>query len=67
MRDAKIVVQRHGDVLITIARSAPMETKLIVKQIGETIEPLSILKMKASDVLGTTPTVPNVAPNVNYF
>ena len=67
MRDLKVVVQRHDDLLITVARSAPIETKIIVKQVGETIEPLSILKMKASDVLGTTPTVPNIAPSVNFF
>jgi hypothetical protein len=67
MRDLKIVVQRHDDLLITVARSAPIETKIIVKQIGDTIEPLSFLKMKASDILGTTPTVPNQAPNVNFF
>lgn len=67
MRDARIVVQRYDDILVTVARSAPIEIKLIVKRIGDTIEPLSILKMKASDVLGTTPTVPNVAPSVNFF
>lgn len=67
MRDARIVVQRHGDILVTIARSAPVETTVIVKQIGQTIEPISVLKKKASDVLGTTPTVPNVAPPVSFY
>ena len=67
MRDSKIVVQRHNDILVTIARTAPVETTIIVKLIDQTIEPLSILKKKASDVLGTTPTVPNVAPPVNFF
>jgi hypothetical protein len=67
MRDAKIVVQRHGDILVTVARSAPIETTIIVKQIGQTVETLSVLKQKASDVLGTTPTVPNQAPPVNFF
>jgi hypothetical protein len=67
MRDSRIVIQKYGNVLVTVARTAPMETKVIVKKIGETVEPLSILKQKASDVLGTTPTVPNQAPPVNYF
>jgi len=67
MRDAKIVVQKHGDILVTVARSAPIETTIIVKQIGYTIETLSVLKQKASDVLGTTPTVPNQAPAVGFF
>ena len=67
MRDARIVVQRHGDILVTVARSAPVETTIIVRQIGQTIETLSVLKQKASDVLGTTPTVPNVAPPVSFY
>lgn len=67
MRDSRIVIQKHGDLLVTVARTAPMETKIIVKKIGDTIEPLSVLKLKGSDVLGTTPTVPNVAPSVGYF
>lgn len=67
MRDAKIVVQRHGDILVTVARSAPIETTIIVRQINQTIETLSVLKQKASDVLGTTPTVPNQAPPVSFF
>lgn len=67
MRDSRIVVQRHGNILVTIARSAPVETTVIVKQIGQTIEPISVLKKKASDVLGTTPTVPNVAPPVSFY
>jgi hypothetical protein len=67
MRDSKIVVQRHNDILVTIARSAPIETTIIVKLINQTIEPLSVLKKKASDVLGTTPTVPNIAPSVNFY
>ena len=67
MRDLKIVVRQYGDILVTVARSAPVETKVIVKLIGNTIEPLSILKQKSSDVIGATPTVPNVAPPVSFF
>ena len=67
MRDLRIIVRQYGDILVTVARSAPVETKVIVKQIGDTIEPLSILKQKGSDVVGATPTVPNVAPPVNFF
>ena len=67
MRETKIVVQRHGDILVTIARSAPIETKIIARRVGYSIEPISVLKQKASDVLGTTPTVPNIAPSVGFF
>ena len=67
MRDLKVIVRQYGNILVTVARSAPIETKIIVKQIGNTIEPLSILKMKGSDVVGATPTVPNVAPPVSFF
>lgn len=67
MRDSKIVVTNYGDHIITVARSAPVEIKIIVKQVGNTIETLSQLKQKGTDVLGTTPTVPNVAPAVGFF
>lgn len=67
MRDSRIVVQRHGDILVTIARHVPVETTIIVKQNNQSIETLSVLKQKASDVLGTTPIVPNVAPPVSFF
>jgi hypothetical protein len=67
MRDGKIVVRNYGDHIITVARSAPVETKIIVKKIGNTIETLSQLKQKGSDVVGGTPTVPNVAPPVSFF
>lgn len=67
MRETKIVVQKHGDILVTVARSAPIEAKIIAKRINYSIEPISMLKQKASDVLGTTPTVPNLAPQVGFF
>lgn len=67
MRDGKITVKKYEDILVTVARSAPIEIKIIVKQIGQTIEPLSVLKQKGSDVIGATPTVPNVAPPVSFF
>lgn len=68
MRDTKIVVQKTGDLLITVARAAPVETKIIVKlKNNYYIETLSVLKQKATDVLGTTPTVPNVAPEVGFY
>ena len=67
MRDSRIVVSNYNDHIITIARSAPVEIKIIVKQVGDTIETLSQLKQKGTDVLGTTPTVPNVAPAVGFF
>ena len=68
MRDSKIVVTKTGDLLITVARAAPVETKIIVKRKNnDYIETLSVLKQKATDVLGTTPTVPNVAPEVGFY
>ena len=68
MRDSRIVVRKTGNLLITVARAAPVETKIIVKRKGDYyIETLSVLKQKGTDVLGTTPTVPNVAPPVSYF
>lgn len=67
MRDGTIVIKQSGDSLITIARSAPVETTLIVKTIGYIIEPLSVLKNEETDLLGTTPTTPRVAPSVTNY
>jgi hypothetical protein len=67
MRDGKIVVRKYEEHLITVARSAPIEIKIIVKQIGDTIETLSQLKQKGADVIGGSPTVPNQAPPVSFF
>jgi hypothetical protein len=67
MRDLRVTMRQYGDILVTVARSAPIEVKVIVKKINNTIEPLSILKQKGSDVVGATPTVPNVAPPVSFF
>jgi hypothetical protein len=58
MRDTKITIKKYGDILVTVARTAPLETTIICKNNNGIIETLSVLKQKASDVLGTTPTVP---------
>jgi len=67
MRDGKVSVTKFNDVLITTGRYAPFQTTVIVKAINQTIQPLSILKQKQSDLIGTIPTVPNVAPDVPYY
>lgn len=64
MRDSKITIRQYGDLLVTIARTAPLETKIICKDNNGVIETLSVLKQKASDVLGTTPTVPRTNNDV---
>lgn len=64
MRDLRITVQKYSDIIVTVARTAPLETTLIVKNRNNVIEPLSFLKQKSSDVLGTTPTVPRDNPDV---
>ena len=68
MRDSTIVIRKSGDSLITVARSAPVESTIIVKQKGYIIETVSVLKNQESDLLGTSPTTPRVAPSVtNYW
>lgn len=67
MRDGTIVIKQSGYSLITIARSAPVETTIIVKTTGYILEPLSVLKNEETDLLGTTPTTPRVAPSVTNY
>ena len=67
MRDLKITVTKVDDVIITLAITAPLTAKLIVKDNNGTIETLSLLKQKESGVLDKDPTLPIVAPEVpNY-
>lgn len=68
MRNIKITVSKFGDLLVTVARTAPIENKVIVKRNGSYyIETISTLKLSASDVLGTTPVVPRVAPGTVIY
>lgn len=67
MRDLKVTVTKVDDVIITLARTAPLTAKIIVKDNNGTIETLSLLKQKESGLLNVDPTLPNIAPEVpNY-
>lgn len=67
MRDSTVVIRKSGDSLITVARSAPVESTIIVKTNGYIIEPLSVLKNQETDLLGTSPTTPRIAPTVSNY
>jgi len=67
MRDVKIVVRQVNQNLVTVARTAPIQETVIVKLRGGVLETVSKLKLKETDLLGTVPTVPRVAPEVNYY
>ena len=68
MRDGKITVEKVSGILITLARTAPIQTTLIVKNNNGIIETLSVLKQDETSLLGTTPTVPRDSPTVpNYW
>jgi hypothetical protein len=67
MRDTKITIRKYDNILVTVARTAPLETKIICKNNNGIIETLSVLKQRASDVLGTTPTVPRTNNDVPSF
>lgn len=67
MRDLKVVVRQIGQNIITVARTAPIQETIIVKLRGGVLETVSKLKQKETDLLGTTPTVPRVAPEVNRY
>lgn len=67
MRDSVITVRKYNDILITVARTAPLENTIIVRANNGTIEALAPLKQKASDILGTTPTVPRKNTTVVDF
>lgn len=67
MRDQIVTVSLYQGQLITIARSAPSNTTIIVKDNNGVIETLQELKLKESGVLGINPTPPRPAPDVfNY-
>jgi len=68
MRDGKITVEQVGDILITMARTVPTQTTIIVKMIDtDIIETLSALKLAESNLTGTSPTIPRDSPSVlNY-
>ena len=69
MRDKKITVAKFENVVLTLPRASQetLSTTIIVKQINDTIEPLGILKQKASSLTGTTPTVPRTSPTVAIY
>jgi hypothetical protein len=67
MRNTRIVVTDFNNTLVTVARSAPVETTIIVQKIGQTIETVTTLKNVASDILGITANTQPVAPPVNYY
>lgn len=67
MRDGKITVEKVSNILITLARTAPIKTTIIVKNNNGIIETLSVLKQDETSLLGTNPTVPRDSPSVpNY-
>jgi hypothetical protein len=67
MRDSKITVTKFNNILITAGRYAPLQTTVIVKLNNQTIEPISLLKQEATDMLGTLPTVPRDSPTVPFY
>ena len=67
MRDEKITIQEYNSVLITLSRTAPIETTIIATRIGNTIETIGNLKQIAADVLGVQAnTLPVAAANYLY-
>ena len=67
MRDLKITVTKIEDIIITLARVAPLTTKIIVKGNNGGIETLSVLKQRESGLFDTEPTIPRISPEVpNY-
>jgi hypothetical protein len=67
MRNTKIIVQHYSGILIPLARSSPVEVKIIVQDINGTIEPVTTLKNIATDILSLTANTLPVAPPVSYY
>jgi len=62
MRDGKITVTKISDIIITMARTAPLESKIIVKQIADnSIETIAAVKQKQYGLLDQ-PTVLPINP-----
>jgi len=67
MRDSRITIQQFDGVLVTLSRTAPIETTIIATRIGNTIETIGNLKQIAADVLGVQAnTLPVAAANYLY-
>lgn len=60
MRDGKITVTKISDIIITMARTAPLESTIIVKQIAanKPIETLSALKQRQYGLLDQPAVLP---------
>ena len=63
MRDGRITVTKINDIIITMARTAPLESTIIVKQnvSNKPIETLSVVKQKQYGLLDQ-PTVLPIDP-----
>lgn len=59
MRDGKITVTKINDIIITMARTAPLETTIIVKQnANNSIETLSAVKQRQYGLLDKETVLP---------
>jgi hypothetical protein len=68
MRDGKITVTKISDIIITMARTAPLESTIIVKQnANNSIETLSAVKQKQYGLLDQQTVLPiNPQPPFNF-
>jgi len=67
MKNQKIVVTKVNDIIITLARTVPISTTIIIKEINGTIEPIQLLKQRQYGLLDQTPVVPvNPQPGFNF-
>jgi len=67
MRDSKITIQQYNGVLVTLSRTAPIETTILTTKIGNTIETIGNLKQIAADILGVQANTLPVAPSTFFY
>ena len=65
MRDQRITVTLFNGVIITLARTVPLATTIIVKDNNGTIETLEALKQRQYGLLNLPPVLP-VIPQPHF-
>lgn len=61
MRDQRITVTLFNGIIITLARTVPLTTTIIVKGNNGTIQPLSAIKQRQYGVFDTPTVLPIVS------
>jgi len=63
MKNGRVTVHNANGILITVARTAPVQTTIIATRVNNTIETITNLKQVAAAVIGVQANTGPVAAN----